>query len=682
MAHAGDFPKNANTLEHPLVPSRSAGPLLIGLLCLGSGVALAAGRQALLLLAPPLTPLSSTAELQQARWGSVDPERRRDAALLLSGRLEAGDPRRRRLLRGQGWGRGVLAPVALKQAAQAAEANGHAHAAQALWEELLSRFPGRAASADALYALGRQTPALRRQLLQRFPAHPAALAAATEGQNALHLARWGPRWPGAESLLLQRCRPGAPPLSAPQRRVLAGGLAQLHQGGAALACLGATSAPADLQLSIASALLRGDPAEQRLGQQRLLALAQGQPTTTAGAEAAALLAEEPGAAALAALQQIPPPLQDTAAVQARLALEGQRPWRPVLQRWPRQPASWELQWQLARRQLLAGHWPAAEALLAALDSRWLPSPLAARQRFWRGYVANRRGDPNGAQRQWRTLLHQQPGGYYGWRAAARLGITPPTAAGASPTAWRPLHSGDAALDALWRTGQGLEAWESWRHQRRGQAPRDPQQLALEGRLRTGIGDDWTGLGQLEQASLRLPQGACEQQWPLEQDLHPRRFAEVFNQAGARAGVDPQLLLAVARQESRFSPGVHSGVGAVGLLQLMPATAAELAGEPVDPAALQDPRRNADLGARYLRQLLQRWQQQPFLSVASYNAGPGAVERWRGGGFPDPQREPELWVEAIPYPETRLYAKKVLGNRWTYQLIQSQGDQACRWAQAR
>ena len=179
-----------------MVPTRSAGPLLIGLLCLGSGVALAAGRQALLLLAPPLTPLSSTAELQRARWGSVDPERRRDAALLLSGRLEAGDPRRRRLLQGQGWGRGVLAPVALKQAAQAAEANGHAHAAQALWEELLSRFPGRAASADALYALGRQRPALRRQLLQRFPAHPAALAAATEGQNALHLARWGPRWPG------------------------------------------------------------------------------------------------------------------------------------------------------------------------------------------------------------------------------------------------------------------------------------------------------------------------------------------------------------------------------------------------------------------------------------------------------------------------------------------------------
>ncbi len=663
--------------------SRPAGPLLIGLLCLGSGVALAAGRQALLLLAPPLTPQASTNALERARWGSVDPERRRDAALLLNGRLEPGDPQRRRLLQGQGWGRGVLAPVALKQAAQAADANGQTHVARALWAELLGRFPGRAASADSLYALGRQNPTLRRQLLQRFPAHPAALAAATETHNALHLARWGPRWPGAEPLLLARCRQESPSLTAPQRRVLAGGLAQLHQGRAALACLGGASAPAELQLSLASALLRGDASEQRLGQQRLQALALGHPHDAFGAEAAALLAEEPGDAALAALRQLPRPLQDSAAVQARLALEGQRPWRAVLQRWPRQPASWELQWQLARRQLLARNWAAADAVLSALDPRWLPSPLAARQRFWQGYVASRRGNAAEARRLWRSLLHQHPGGYYGWRASARLGLTPPAAASPpSATSWRPLNSSDAELDALWRTGQGLEAWESWRHQRRGQPPRGPQQLALEGRLRTGIGDDWTGLGQLEQASLRLPQGACEQQWPLEQDLHPRRFAQLFDQAGERAGVDPQLLLAVARQESRFSPGVSSGVGAVGLLQLMPATAAELAGQPLSTAALQDPRRNAELGARYLRQLLERWGQQPFLSVASYNAGPGAVAGWQGAGFPHAQREPELWVEAIPYPETRLYAKKVLGNRWTYQLIESQGDQACRWAQAR
>ena len=363
----------------------------------------------------------------------------------------------------------------------------------------------------------------------------------------------------------------------------------------------------------------------------------------------------------------------------------------LLQRWPNDPASWELQWQLARKALLMGQWDTAARLLAGprrgRQAEGLPPALAARQQFWLGYARVKQGKLAQGQALWRQLLRLHPEGYYGWRAAVQLNqgdlqLSPRQAPPLRQPNWMPLESGSNALDRLWRLGQVQEAWETWRLQQQGQTPHTAEGLLLEGRLRQGVGDTWIGLGQLEQASLRLPQGACEQQWPLEQDLHPRRFAEVFNQAGARAGVDPQLLLAVARQESRFSPGVRSGVGAVGLLQLMPATAAELAGEPVDPAALQDPRRNAELGARYLRQLLQRWQQQPFLSVASYNAGPGAVERWRGGGFPDPQREPELWVEAIPYPETRLYAKKVLGNRWTYQLIQSQGDQACRWAQAR
>ncbi|MEX1317844.1 MAG: transglycosylase SLT domain-containing protein, partial [Synechococcaceae cyanobacterium] len=66
---------------------------------------------------------------------------------------------------------------------------------------------------------------------------------------------------------------------------------------------------------------------------------------------------------------------------------------------------------------------------------------------------------------------------------------------------------------------------------------------------------------------------------------------------------------------------------------------------------------------YLGQLLERWQGDPLLAVASYNAGPNAVAAWI-----DPRlaSEPELWVEAIPFPETRLYVKKVLGNLWSLQ----------------
>ena len=163
--------------------------------------------------------------------------------------------------------------------------------------------------------------------------------------------------------------------------------------------------------------------------------------------------------------------------------------------------------------------------------------------------------------------------------------------------------------------------------------------------------------------------------PLARDrVDPRRFADAFARAGDGAGLDPALLLAVARQESRFTPAVSSAVGAVGLLQLMPETAADLEGTPQATAALQDPDHNAALGARYLRQLLDRWRGNPFLAVASYNAGSGTVQGWLGAGAPDVQREAELWTEAIPYPETRLYTKKVLGNYWTYR--QEEGRPPC------
>jgi len=660
------------------------GLALIALTCLGSGMALAAGRQLLLRLAPALTPLSSPAQLERARHWSVDPSTRRDAALLLSAQAGATPQRKLQWLRGQGWGQDPLAAVALKQAALAAEASQRPKQADQLWQQLWRRFPRQAASADALYALGRNSPAWRAELLRRFPAHPAALAAAVESDNAVHLAQWGPRWPGAEPLLRQACAATDRPLGHADRQRLAGGLAQLGDGAAAQRCLGPTPATRELQLSLARALLKG-PAEQATrGEALLLRLAQRWPRSAEAQEAVALLAQQQGPQALALLRQLPASLQDTAAVQARLALERQRPWQAVLQRWPRDPASWDLQWDLARAALLQRQWARAAAILASLNSRDLPLPLAARQLFWQGYSAQRQGQTSTARERWEQLLQRSRNGYYGWRAAVRLGqaeeIDPRRSAPAnagefkdSPAAsWQPLESGAADLDALWRVGHPLEAWEAWRHRQGGGAPHGGQQLLVEGRLRLGVGDDWIGLGQLEQASLRLPQASCAVQRQRDQQLHPRRFSALFEQAARRNGIDPALLLGVAKQESRFTAGVESPVGAVGLLQLMPATAAELAGQPQPSSALKDPGRNALLGARYLRQLLDQWQGQSFLAVASYNAGAGAVGGWLTADRPDPRRESELWTEAIPYPETRLYTKKVLGNLWTYRQLEQPG----------
>jgi len=179
------------------------------------------------------------------RW-APDPGLRRDASLLLAQRFP-GDPQLHRdLLRGLGWGTDPVAAVALKNAAQNAAALGEYDQARQLWETLLHRFRGSATTADALYALGRRRPPLRAELMQRFPAHPAALAAALEAgpapadrlAGALHLARWGARWPGAAVRLGEACRSSQLRPKAAQRASLAAGIAQLGDGDGALACLG------------------------------------------------------------------------------------------------------------------------------------------------------------------------------------------------------------------------------------------------------------------------------------------------------------------------------------------------------------------------------------------------------------------------------------------------------------
>jgi soluble lytic murein transglycosylase len=667
-------------------PSSAAagGPLTLALTLIGCAALVITGRQ--LLAARPLpTPDTPPDRLERTRRWDPDPERRREAALLLTAR--GGDPARQRSwLRGQGWGEGSLAPVALKLDALAAEASGRRAEADRLWRQLERRFPAAPSTADALYALGRSDPSRRAALLRRFPAHPAALAAAVEtggtpdGQRgALHLARWGARWPGAEALLRQTCRRPLTPLTTAQRRQLATGLAQLGDGAAALACLGGGQGDAATELAVGTALLKGPGAQALQGEERLVALTRRWPAGPEALEAGRQLSQLPDPRAKALLPRLGGAVAESAPVRARLAELSGVGWRPVLSRWPGDPASWDLQWELARRHLLQGRWAAAAAMLTALGPERLPAPLAARQLFWLGFVQERQGQPAAARQSWERLLERHPWGYYAWRARVRLGRNDPPlrllasdGTGGQALAerpWQPLSGGWTTLRQLWRLGLPLESWEHWRHRRRNTIPLTAPELALEGRLRQGVGDDWTSLGQLERASLRWSGGSCAATLPLERALHPIRFGPVFTAAAASEGLDPTLLLAVAKQESRFSPGVGSVAGAIGLLQLMPATAAELAGGPITAEELRRPERNVPLGARYLQQLLGQWRGDPFLAVASYNAGPGAVQGWIDARL---REAPELWVEAIPYPETRLYVKKVLGNLWSYQELPRRG----------
>ncbi len=123
------------------------------------------------------------------------------------------------------------------------------------------------------------------------------------------------------------------------------------------------------------------------------------------------------------------------------------------------------------------------------------------------------------------------------------------------------------------------------------------------------------------------------------------FDTLIADTAQKYGLDPSLLKAVAQAESNFSPTAVSSAGAKGLMQLMDATAQSLG---VTDAF--DPAQNIEGGAKFLSQLLNRYQGNETLALAAYNAGPGAVDKW--GGVP-------------PYEETQTYVPRILDLRNQY-----------------
>ncbi len=148
-------------------------------------------------------------------------------------------------------------------------------------------------------------------------------------------------------------------------------------------------------------------------------------------------------------------------------------------------------------------------------------------------------------------------------------------------------------------------------------------------------------------------------------LYPRAYWPLVSEAAEMARLDPMLVVAVMRQESLFDAAAVSPAAAYGLMQLIVPTAMQVAGETVTAADLMDPRLNVQLGTRYLRRLLDRYDGDVPKALAAYNAGEDAVAKWEARAPASPSDE---FVERISFRETRTYVKTVLGNYRRYRRL--------------
>ncbi|MCM8789387.1 MAG: lytic transglycosylase domain-containing protein [Candidatus Omnitrophica bacterium] len=150
-------------------------------------------------------------------------------------------------------------------------------------------------------------------------------------------------------------------------------------------------------------------------------------------------------------------------------------------------------------------------------------------------------------------------------------------------------------------------------------------------------------------------------------LHPKiRINEVKN-LSSTYGVPENLILSIMRQESAFDPYATSQAGAMGLMQIMPATARQLAsqlGENYNRKSIYNPETNMKYGVYYFSKLVEKFNSNHLLAIAAYNAGPNNVERWLKRKW---TTKPDLFVEFIPLSQTRNYVRNVLTSfaRYSY-----------------
>lgn len=308
-------------------------------------------------------------------------------------------------------------------------------------------------------------------------------------------------------------------------------------------------------------------------------------------------------------------------------------------------------WRL-RAALRAQDWP--------LVLEWIDVlPEAERSsddwRYWRGRALTATGNATEARKLFAGLSLSS--GYYGLLAGRELGIAPvfrPDVPADRDTAQRffRTHSGAQRAHELYRLGRTIEARREWRELLKGLNEADLLAAAA-------LAHDW---GWHDRAIVALGKtryrNHYDQRFPTPWQGLVERYAD-------KRDLDQAWVYAIMRQESAFMSDVRSSAGALGLMQLMPATAKQVARQTRtrlrNNSQILDPDTNIKLGTQYLRDMLDRFGS-PILASAAYNAGPHRVDRWLPSDCPTAS---DIWIELIPFNETRDYVKRMVAYTAIY-----------------
>lgn len=327
-------------------------------------------------------------------------------------------------------------------------------------------------------------------------------------------------------------------------------------------------------------------------------------------------------------------------------------------------AAWDLGWLAFIKRDFA----AADTWLARYERSADSDLERSRAAYWLARAYRRAGKKAQARDHFQRVLERERFGYYAQLAVRQLeamGERPPPAFDrtVSVPAEPEVVLGPAAA---FYAALGLHA-DAARAAEQAFVPSHDKTQRLALLLRAGDAAKTFSAAQIF-SDLALRAGPEAASW-LWSALFPRPYQRLVQQETSRHGLESALFYGHMQIESRYRPDVVSSADAIGLMQLLPSTAAAVAkrvGGPSSRRALKQPHANIALGAAYLGQLVVYYKGQFPLAIAAYNAGTDRVDEWiKRTGTVDLDR----WVEEIPIRQTRNYVRRVLGAWARYRMLE-------------
>jgi len=334
-------------------------------------------------------------------------------------------------------------------------------------------------------------------------------------------------------------------------------------------------------------------------------------------------------------------------------------------------ALWRLGWVLWDLSRFAE----AERVWAQLGEAAEESDYAPATLYWRARCSEKMKNPNQAREFFQHTQVSFPYSYYALLATSKLPLDTPAWPQGEPSSWEPYACANepvttphlakfCLLEHLRLSDLALREWPAVQSEI-GESPGLWWQRAA---LLEEVGDRnqaWVVIrDNLPSILLKGGSKVPDLFWRI---AYPLDFDDIVKKYALARRFDAHFVLGLICQESRFQADVVSGAGAIGLMQLMPTTAPHLArqlGLPSSPAKLVDAEYNIALGTAYLAELFERFSGDSVLVLAAYNAGESPALAWDAefGG------ETDVFVEHIPYRETRLFVKRVLQNIAAYRRL--------------